>query len=112
MRRRVEPELERVQRRPELSLSPGEILAERAGREVAGLLERTGEGHAAGRVREATPPHRVGLHQGGAVERDAASHEAKPVDAPHDVDAAIHRFEARVLIAAGGCCTGARRRYG
>src|SRR5256885_13104723 len=57
MRRRVEPELERVQRRPELSLSPGEILAERAGREVAGLLERTREGHAAGRVREAAPPH-------------------------------------------------------
>src|SRR6266566_1273001 len=63
MGRGIEPELERVPRGAELSLSPREILAERAGRQVAGLLERARERHPAGCVREAAPPHSVGLQE-------------------------------------------------
>src|SRR5947209_3399011 len=47
MGRRVEPELERVQRRAQLALSPREVLAVGAGRKIPGLLERAGKRHAA-----------------------------------------------------------------
>src|SRR5437016_9378706 len=35
----------------------------------------------------------------GAVQRDAASHVSEAVGTAHDVDTAVHRLEARVLVA-------------
>jgi hypothetical protein len=112
MRRRVEPQLESLQRRAQLSLPPREVLAERARRQIAGLLERPGEIHSARRVREAATPYCVRFQDRGAIERDAPPHEWEPVGATHDVDTAVHRLEARVAIPCGRRRAGARRCHG
>ena len=100
---------QRAQRRAEVGLAPREVLAERASRQVAGSAERAREGHAARRVRETAAPDRVRLDQRGAVERPAAAHDAEPVRAAHDVDAAVHRLELSVRVTGRGRCARACR---